>query len=223
MTDKEITMDKLLCPSMMCADFSNLEREIRALEEAGSDIFHIDVMDGRFVPNFGMGLQDIEYICGNANIPCDVHLMIEQPIQYVDKFADLGASIIYVHPESECHPVRTLQKIHDRGVKAGVALNPGTSVDFAQPLLHMADYVLVMGVNPGFAGQVYIDFVDEKIETLLNLREKYGYEVVLDGACSPARIKALGEKGVKGFVLGTSALFGKGRSYREIMEELRHM
>lgn len=216
-------MDILLCPSMMCADFSNLKQELETLEEAGSDIFHIDVMDGRFVPNFGMGLQDIEYICGHAKIPCDVHLMIEQPIQYVDKFADLGASIIYVHPESECHPARTLQKIHDRGMKAGVALNPGTSVEFTQPLLHMADYVLVMGVNPGFAGQTYIDFVDEKIDRLLDWREKYGYEVMLDGACSPERIKRLGEKGVKGFVLGTSALFGKGRSYGEIIKELRNL
>lgn len=214
-------MDKLLCPSMMCADFSCLEREMLLLEEAGSDIFHIDVMDGRFVPNFGMGLQDIEYLCGHAKIPCDVHLMIEQPIQYVDKFADLGASIIYVHPESECHSARTLQKIHDRGVKAGIALNPGTNVEFVEPLLYLADYVLVMSVNPGFAGQKYIDFVDEKLERLLDRREKYGYEVMLDGACSPERISVLSKKGVKGFVLGTSALFGKGRSYGEIMQELR--
>lgn len=214
-------MDKLLCPSMMCADVSCLEREMLLLEEAGSDMFHIDVMDGRFVPNFGMGLQDIEYLCGHAKIPCDVHLMIEQPIQYVDKFADLGASVIYVHPESECHPARTLQKIHDKGIKAGIALNPGTGVESVEPLFNLADYVLVMSVNPGFAGQKYIDFVDEKLEQLLHKQEKYGYEVMLDGACSKERIAALGKKGVKGFVLGTSALFGKGRGYGEIIKELR--
>lgn len=216
-------MDKLLCPSMMCADFSNLEREMQLLEEAGSDIFHIDIMDGKFVPNFGMGLQDTAFLCGRAHIPCDVHLMIEQPVQYVDTFADMGASILYVHPESETHPARTLQKIHDRGCKAGVAINPGTSAAFIEPLLYMADYVLVMSVNPGFAGQKYLSFVDEKIDRLLAWKEKYGYELVLDGACSPERIAALSAKGVRGFVLGTSALFGKGRSYGEIMKELREL
>jgi len=114
-----------------------------------------------------------------------------------------------------------LTKIHDRGIKAGIALNPGTGVESVEPLFNLADYVLVMSVNPGFAGQKYIDFVDEKLEQLLHKQEKYGYEVMLDGACSPERIAALGKKGVKGFVLGTSALFGKGRGYGEIIRELR--
>lgn len=214
-------MEKLLCPSMMCANFANLQAEMEELERAGSDIFHIDVMDGQFVPNFGMGLQDIAFICRNANIPCDVHLMIENPVNYVDMFADLGADILYTHPESENHPARTLQKILDRGRKAGIAINPGTSVEFISPLLSMADYVLVMSVNPGFAGQKYISFVDEKIDRLLEYQSKYQYEIMLDGACSPERIASLSGKGVKGFVLGTSALFGKGRGYGEIMKELR--
>lgn len=214
-------MKKLLCPSMMCANYGNLEQEIKSLEEAGIDIFHVDVMDGRFVPNFGMGLQDIEYLCKVASAPVDVHLMIKDPGCYVEKFASLGIKIIYIHPESDIHPARTLQKIHDCKVKAGIAFDPGTSVEYISPLLSMVDYVMVMSVNPGFAGQKYIDAVDEKIEKLLALQEKYNYEIMLDGACSPERIRVLSKRGVKGFVLGTSALFGKKKTYKEIIQELR--
>lgn len=213
--------DKLLCPSMMCANFGNLDTEIRELEEAGADIFHLDVMDGQFVPNFGMGLQDIELICKKSSIPKDVHLMIENPGTYIDKFADLGIDIIYIHPESDVHSMRTLQNIKARGIKAGIAINPGTAAETIRPLLPLTDYVLVMSVNPGFAGQVYIDSVDEKIDQLIELQNKYDFEIVLDGACSSERIERLSAKGVKGFVLGTSALFGKDKSYSELMQELR--
>lgn len=212
-------MDKLLCPSMMCADFGNLSQEIELLEKAGADIFHIDIMDGKFVPNFGMGLQDLEFICKRAEIPTDVHLMIENPGEYVERFADMGVQIIYIHPEADVHSARTLQKIRDKGVKAGIAVNPGTVVETIMPLLSLADYVMVMSVNPGFAGQKYLDFVDEKIERLKQLQGRYSFRIMVDGACSPERIKAL--KGVDGFVLGTSALFGKGRDYGELLSELR--
>ncbi len=211
---------KLLCPSMMCANFGNLENEIRELEDAGIDIFHIDIMDGQFVPNFGMGLQDTEYIRKHTNVPVDVHIMIENPGDYTDMFADLGIDIIYIHPEADLHPARTLQKIRDRGVKAGLAFNPGTAVETIVPLLSLVDYVMVMCVNPGFAGQKYLDFVDEKIEKLFELQSKFNYEIMVDGACSPERISTLSKKGVKGFVLGTSALFGKDRSYKELIQEL---
>lgn len=214
-------MRKLLCPSMMCANFGNLFEEVRLLEDAGADIFHIDIMDGKFVPNFGMGLQDLEYICKHADIPCDVHLMIENPGEYVERFAALGAKIIYIHSEADVHAARTLQKIRDSGAKAGIAFNPGTAVETILPLLSLADYVLVMSVNPGFAGQKYLDFVDEKIDRLLALEGKYGFRILVDGACSPERIRALSKKGVSGFVLGTSALFGKHRPYTELFSELR--
>lgn len=214
---------KMLCPSMMCANYGNLGAEVDALEAAGADVFHLDVMDGRFVPNFGMGLQDIEYICKNAHIKKDLHLMIENPGAYVDRFADLGIDIMYIHPEVDVHSMRTIQKIKDRGVKAGIAMNPGTAVDTVRPLLPMVDYVLVMSVNPGFAGQTYIDCVDEKIDMLIELKDNYNYDIVLDGACAPQRIESLSAKGVKGFVLGTSALFGKEASYGEIMKSLRDL
>lgn len=217
-------MKKLLCPSMMCANYGNLEKEIKDLEAGGIDIFHLDVMDGNFVPNFGMGLQDIEYICKIATKPCDVHLMITNPGDYVEKFAQIGAKIIYIHPEVDIHASRTLQKIKDAGAHPGIAVNPGTSFETVKNLLTLCDYVMLMSVNPGFAGQKYLDFTTPKFEEFVSNAKQYGgYKVMIDGACSPEKIAMLSKKGVEGFILGTSALFGKDKSYQEICNDLRRL
>lgn len=214
-------MERLLCPSMMCANFSNLEKDIKDLDQSGIDIFHIDFMDGSFVPNFGMGLQDFELVRASTKKLVDVHLMIQNPGKYVEMFADMGADIIYVHPESDQQIARTLDMIRNKGKKPGIAINPGTSVETIIELLPLVDYVMVMTVNPGFAGQKYLDFVNPKIEKLVKLSRRLGFKVMVDGAISPEKVKQLSEIGVTGFVLGTSSLFGKSKSYQATVEQLR--
>jgi ribulose-phosphate 3-epimerase len=209
-----------LCPSMMCADFGQLSDEMKSLELAGADMFHLDVMDGMFVPNFALGMEDVATICNDSAIPCDVHLMISNPSQYVEVFSRLGAEIIYIHPEADKNAARTLQLIRDAGSKPGIAVCPGTSFETVHELLNIVDYVLVMTVNPGFVGQKYLDFVDGKIDRFIDAKNQFDFEIFVDGACSPDRISNLSRKGVQGFVLGTSALFGKDESYKSIIEHL---
>lgn len=213
----------LLCPSMMCADLSRLGEEVKDLEQAGIDIFHCDIMDGSFVPNMALGLEDVKTIKGKASKPIDVHLMIEHPADKVDWFLDAGADIIYIHPESERYVSKTLNHIKDRGASAGIAINPDTSIETIQEILPVCDYVMVMTVNPGFAGQKFVTFTKEKIKKLAALKKTIPFKLMIDGHCSPDVIKELSALGADGFILGTSALFGKGKSYQELISDLRGM
>lgn len=211
--------------SMMCANYGHMAKEVRDLEEGGIDSFHIDIMDGRYVPNFAMGLHDMKFIASATTKPLDVHLMIEHPNNRIDLFLRnlREGDTVYIHPEAEYHPSTTLQKIIDAGMIPGIAINPGTSVETVYEMLRIVDKVLVMSVNPGNAGQMYRPYVGHKIDKLLSLKDEMEFELYWDGACSMNKIKEFAPKGIKGFVLGTTVLFGKDRPYQDILSEIRNM
>ncbi len=214
-----------LMASMMCANYGNLEREVRALEEGGIDSFHIDIMDGRYVPNFAMSLNDMSYISSATTKPLDVHMMVEHPNNNIHLFIKnlKPGDTIYIHPEAEYHPSTTLQKIIDAGLIPGIAINPGTSVETVMEMLRIVKKVLVMSVNPGNAGQMYLPYVSHKITKLLEMKNEMGFEIYWDGACSAEKIKEYAPKGVKGFVLGTTLLFGKNKPYGETLSNIRKL
>ena len=218
-------MNCKLMASMMCADYSNLGSEVKLLEEGGIDSFHIDIMDGRYVPNFAMSLNDMACIASITEKPLDVHLMVEHPNNTIGLFINKlrKGDTIYIHPEAEYHPSTTLQKIIDADMIPGIAINPGTSVETIFEMLRIVKRVLVMTVNPGNAGQMFMPYVDNKIDKLLELREEMGFELYWDGACNMDRLERYAPKGIDGFVLGTSVLFGHEQSYGEILKSLREM
>ena len=183
-------MNFKLTASMMCANYGNLEQEVKALNEGGIDSFHIDIMDGRYVPNFAMSLNDMKYIADATDKPLDVHLMIEHPNNHIGLFIKnlRPGDTIYIHPEAEYHPSTTLQKVIDAGMIPGIAINPGTSVETVYEMLRIVKRVLVMSVNPGNAGQMYLPYVGHKINKLLALREEMDFELWWDGACGKERI-----------------------------------
>lgn len=211
----------LLCPSMMCADFRNIRNEVHKLDKAGTDIFHCDIIDGVYADNLGLSLQDIKAIRASTNRRLDVHLMIKDPMQKIKWFIDAGADIIHFHPETVNDPQAMIEHIHQLGAEAGLVIHPDITVDALKELILMSDYVLLMTVNPGFSGQKFLEFVRTKVPELLALKQQKDFKLILDGAISPAVVTEFSKLGVDGFILGSTSLFGKSKTYAEIMGTLR--
>ena len=193
---------------MLMCDFGHLAKEVEAVEAAGAQALHLDVMDGHFVPNMTYGLTLVEAMRKLTTLPLDVHLMISNPEEYVERYVEAGSDIVTIHAEAHPEPVKVLEKIRQAGAAAGLAINPPTPVERAEECLEACDLVLVMSVMPGFGGQAFDPVALEKLQ---HLRSKAGPEVILevDGGVNDETIAACAEAGANWFVAG-SAIFGSG-------------
>lgn len=211
-----------LAPSIMSADFSRLGAEVESVQQAGAHLIHVDVMDGHFVPNISFGSTVIKSLVKRAEIPFDVHLMIENPDRYIEDFYTDNTEYITVHKEACPHIDRTIRHIKSLGVKAGVAINPGTPLSELECVTGMADMVLVMSVNPGFGGQKLIPYTLKKVEALKEIKAA-GYadfKIEIDGGITLENVKDAVEAGVEIVVAGSS-VFGAGDIRRRVEEFLK--
>jgi len=216
-----MSQDKLIAPSILSADFAKLGEEVRAVEQAGVDWIHVDVMDGHFVPNITIGPLIVEAVRKVTQLPIDVHLMIENPQQFIPQFIQAGANCVSVHAEEGYHLDRSINLIKDQGAKAGVVLNPATPIVAIDHVLNLVDYVLIMTVNPGFGGQKFIEYCKEKIKVLRQIIDNRRLNVLIeiDGGVKVSNIKELSDCGTDVFVAG-SAIFGSD-DYAQTVQDMR--